>query len=778
MIPPNVYSTPDGGAVVDLNPKPPALNVENLPPNVNLATVLDEHVLDQIGGYLLNAIQDDDESRREWVNKLSEGIDLLGINENTTTSKIFDEASGIFSPTLLTQIILFTSIAPSELLPPEGPAGFKLSDPTNENDLKAAQRIQRYFNIFLTEIAEEYYPECENSYFWLAFYGSVFKKTFFDPILKRPTSQFIFPQDFIVNNGITSLQSASRMTQKLKLTEKQLRMRELTGVYRYVDIPLATYASSTDNGERINQKIAKTEGRSTEESIYNAFYNLYECHCDIEIPGQTEILQNGQKVSVPKPYVVTLCQTTGKILSMYQNWTPRDKEFKRIETFTHLQFCPGIGLYGLGLLHMAGGLAQASTDLTRLLINSTMLANAPCGLRAKGMHFTDSTFRIAPFEFPEIDTLSMPIRDVVMPLPFKDASPVTLELKNQIEKAIETFSGVANQQFPDYNPNAPVGTTLALMEEKGKLQSSIMRRLHRSMGQEFKIFYNLFAEHYATSLYPFPVGEDSSQIRMGEDFSRNIKIIPVSDPSVSSLAQNMVRNEAVLKIGQQFPHLHNMHEILKRIYEGMKIPEIQKILPDPPKPQPLPALDPVSENMHVMNGKPIQAYIWQDHQAHKIVHESIKAQLGNDPQKAHQLGALLAHIAEHDAFHYQIQIQQQMHQQLPPEIEKLPPQQQNQIAMMEAHAVQQMQQQQQKNAQPQITPEMLMLKDLEIKQQTLEQKMEQMKINYEIDMRKLEFEKEKLLRNNDIKISELEIKTDNEASKLQTERYKARLDNL
>jgi hypothetical protein len=768
----DIFSTPQGGVIVDLAPN----NRRNMQPVSHYANLadgfLDDYTLRKISRTLKDGIQADQDSRAPWLQMYTKGIKLLGLNvfREKDQKGYLQNQNEVISPVLLTQATGFVAAARAELLPPEGPVKVRTPDAIDPASDDAAYRVQQFCNILLTAIDKEFYPDCETAFFICALAGSVFKKTFWDPILKRPSSKYVPPEDFIINYGVTSLASAIRMTHVIKYTKQELIERQRAGFYKKLKIADTESGDDDAATQDLTETLDDIKGEIDPHSPQTVFYKVWECHCNLIIDEDNEA-KDGQ-LRQPKPYIVTLSAVDGAILSIYRNWEENDQTYKRIECFTQYIYTPGLGFYGTGLIQLAGGLAQNATELTRLLVDSGKIATAPGGVRSASMKISDNDLDIGPCEWGAIDTGGMPIHDVIMPFPYKEPSQILLTLKEQMEKGIETFSGVVNQNFKEMHADAPLLTAFAFLDQHTKIPSSVMSRLHQAMGDELTLIYNLIARHYSTIKYPFNVGQNSTEIIMGEDFAQNFTIIPVSDPNLNSLAHRMMRNEAILKMAQQAPHLHNLHAIYKRIYNDLKVPNISEILPDPKEASPPPSLDPGTENMRILKSEPVMAYIAQDHQAHMIVHQSIMAQLSSDPKRAQDLAMLNAHIKEHEAFQYQIQLQQQMHQMLPPNIEKLPPQQQNQIAMMEAQAAQKMQQQQQQHQQPQVTPEMIMLKDLEIKQQALEQKMEQMNLKHQVDMQKLLLEKEKMLRTNDIKISELEIKTANEDHRLATERYK------
>lgn len=662
----------------------------------------------------------------------------------------------------------FVANARAELLPPEGPVHINIENYEDLDVENRAQRVEKFLNTFFTEIAEEFYPDCENAFFWCALYGSVFKKTYFDPILKRPTSPFIKPEDFVVNYGITSLSSATRMTHVLRLTKKELKLRQLKGMYR--NIPLAPQDDLQGSENSIRETLNQIEGYSPTTFEYNEEYVLYECHCDLVIDGENNVDENGERSDIPVPYIVTIDSESRKVLSIYRNWDEKDHDYQRIDCFSHYQFLPGLGVYGYGFTHMAGGCAKAATILTRQLIDAGMLSNFPGGLRVKGMHFEDNNIRVGPTEFIEIETGGLPIDQAIMMMPYKEPSPTLMALKDKMEENISRFSGIANQQLADFNTNAPVGTVLALLEQSHRLQSSVMRRLHAAMTHEFRLFYGLFDKYLKHAPYPFTTGPNGNMI-MGNDFRNDLKIVPVSDPNVSSSTQRLVRNEALLRFAQQNPELHNIRAVYERIYKEMKIPNIDKILPPPQDAPPIIPLDPVTENSNLMVNKPVVAGIWQDHEAHIIVH----SQLLNDPSQAQIAPLVNAHIQEHQAMAYQLRLQQMMQIQLPPDPSQLSPEEQNQVALLASQAVQQSNQESQQAAPSPIDPSLVMLEDIKVKHEGVQQRAQADLDRTQVALQKIEFEREKFQLEYEAKLKEIELKNENEKLKMELDKYKAEL---
>lgn len=706
--------------------------------NLADSDLLSDSVLQKLGSFIVDAVQDDIASRSEWESSLKNGVKLLG-NKIEPKEWPFKNASGVWDTIMMQAVLSFQATAYPELLPADGPVKSDIMGDETPETLEIAQRQEEWGNYFLTQIATEYYPEFDQMLFYIPLFGCAFKKVFQDPVKNRPVLPFIKPQEFVVNYGTTSLESCSRMTQIIKLTEKEIRDYQNSGFYRNTSLQAQ---DEGDSPSTLQNSIDSMDGIKPGSEEYNKEYTLYECHIDIDLNDFLGLGDNQIefKDKTFLPYIVTVDVESCKILSIYKNWDEHEEDLVKLQYFVDYQFIRGLGFYGYGYSHILGNQAHTATAILRQLIDAGMLANFPGGLRVKGMQLENDTLRIGPGQFPEIETGGLPIQQSIMNLPYKEPSNTLFTLLEKVEQNASQLAGAANLQTADFNINAPVGTTLALLEQTQKLQSTIMRRLHQSMRQEFRLLYNLFKKNLTEEKFEFN-GKGAKNFISRKDFIDNIQIIPVSDPNSQSSTHRLIKYESILKLAAQFPQIHDMRQIYEMIYRELKIGNIDKILPQQKE---IPPLDPITENMYLMTNKPVQAFIWQDQDAYIAVNSLL---LNNpNPQI---VATTQAHIQQREAFRFMLSMQQMMGMQLPPQPEQLPPEAQNEIAMAAAQAVQQMQQQQQQQNPAPLDPALVMLEDVKVKAMGIERKAEsedlRTEARFEIDQQKVDLDREKML---------------------------------
>jgi len=722
--------------------------------NENLAAVLPKSTLDRISSELMEAIEEDLNSRKEWEDGLSQAIEQLGLKVDNEISFPFDNACGAYSPIMMQVINDFIATAIAELLPLEGPAKeYVVGEATDEIE-DQADRIETFFNLFLTEICEEYYPDMKKMLIWVVLAGMCVRKTYFDHNLGRPTSAFIFPQDFIVNYNTTNLKTCWRMTEVQNINKMDVAKREQNGTFIRVEL------APDDGGDEslLKKTLDQVEGLENASTDNKIDCTFYETHTYLDIEELQEHIMNGEEnesiedeSSKYRPYRITINKKSKKVVALYRNWEENDPEFKRIDFYTDFGYVEGLGFYKFGAAHLIGGIAKASTALLRQTIDGQTLSNFPGGMRVKGMRQEDNNISMGPCEFIEIDTGGLPIRDAIMMTPYKEPSPYINGLRNELETSGARIMGSANGQMPDFNPNAPVGTTLALLEHMGLIQSTVMRGLRDSMAREFKKMYKIFSKVLPEQPYYFDRSGGQSYISRA-DFIDQISIIPIADPHVTTKMQRMMRAQGVIDLAKQFPGLYNEYVANKMYLKIQKFTdsEIDDLLPNKEDIMPL---DPVTENGNLMTGKAVRAGVEQDHAAHLIVHEFMM----QDPQMPPQVGgAIMAHIAEHKALQFQIQIQQMTGMQIPPNPEEIPPEMQNQIAMMAAQALMQQQQQSQEQAPPPpLDPAVVMLEKVKVDDKAVDQREEASKreaqtkafeaqLDYEAKMKALELKAEEM----------------------------------
>jgi hypothetical protein len=662
-----VMEMDDGGVEINFDPE---VDVEEEPEfDSNLAEFMEDMDLNGLAEMLLGGVEEDKQSRGDWETTMAEGIKLLGlkIEERTTP---FAGACGVYDPLMAEAVIRWQAVAVGELLPAAGPVKTQVTGVPNEQLEAQASRVQAFMNLYLTEMAPEYYEEFDQMLFWLPLVGSTFKKVYQDRLLGRPVSRFVTPDNFIVAYGTSDLATSPRFCHITPMTKRNFRLAQLSGVYRDIDIG----DPETDAGSQspIQSQVDGVQGvepgaDGTEE------YRIYEVYADLDLKG----FENED--GIPLPYIVSIDGNSRKVLSVYRNYAENDVTYQRVEHFVHYKFIPGLGFYGLGYAHILGNAAKTATSVRRQLIDAGTLNNFPGGLRVKGMRIEDNNIGIGPTEFREIDTGGLPIQNAIMAMPYKEPSAVSLNLLKETYEGARNLANTAEIAVGEGRQDAPVGTTVALMEAATRLQSATLKRSHKALSRELKLIANLFGKYLPDSPYPFPVRGGMSAI-MKQDFTDNVDVIPVSDPNISSSAQRMMRAEALLRFATQQPDKHNIREAFHQMYVEMGIaPEKIDLLLPPDKKQAVP-LDPLSENQNAIMGLPLKAAAYQDHDAHIASHAPI----------AQENPALQAHINEHLALKMRVQVEQMIGQPLPPPGQPLPPQIENQIAVMVAQAMQQL----------------------------------------------------------------------------------------
>jgi hypothetical protein len=700
----------DGGVEIDFEPAED--DDEEILHDSNLALHMDDMDLNGLGEMLLSGVEEDKQSRAEWETTMSEGIKLMGLKiEDRSTP--FKGACGVYDPLLAEAVVRWQAVACGELLPAAGPVKTQIIGVSNEQLEAQASRVKDFMNLYLTELAPEFYEEFDQMLFWLPLVGSTFKKVYQDRLLGRPVSRFVLPDNFIAAYGTTDLETSPRYCHITPMTRRNFRLAQLAGVYRETKIgdPQPDDTDQTPIRAQVDGVQGVEPGaEGTEE------YRIYEVYADLDLEG----FENED--GIPLPYIVTIEEGSRKVLSIYRNYDENDPTFQRQSSFVHYKLMPGVGFYGLGYAHLLGNSAKTATSIRRQLIDAATLNNFPGGLRVKGMRLDDNNIGIGPTEFREIDTGGMPIQNAIMTMPYKEPSQVSLALLKETYESARNLANTAEIAVGEGRQDAPVGTTVALMEAATRLQSATLKRSHRSFDRELKMIANLFGKYLPDEPYPFPVRGGMSAI-MREDFSNNIDVIPVSDPNISSSAQRMMRAEALLRFATQQPDQHNLREAYRQMYVEMGIAE-EKIelllLPEQAKPRPL---DPLSENQNALTGKPLVAGAYQDHDAHIAAHAPI----------AEENPALQAHINEHLALKMRVQVEQIIGQPLPPPGQPLPPEIENQLAAMVAQAMQQLAPSY--KAQPPGPDPMLQVEQMKVQQRDADSK-----LDAQVDMAKAQLE--------------------------------------
>jgi len=617
-----------------------------VPFNANLAEVIDDADLGRIYSDLMGSIDDDKSSRKEWVDQYTEGLKFLGMKFEDRTEP-FDGASGVIHPLLAESVTQFQAQAYKEMLPAGGPVkttvvGFA----TPQTDLQAA-RVQEFMNYLITQEMKEYDPETDQLLFYLPLSGSAFRKVHFDQSLGRPVSRFIPSEKLIVPYGTTSLDNAVRITHVIDMSMNEVRKLQQTGFYRKTKLSSGSDDASYSSDD-IEEEIDELQGVKSSGSSSDYEAELLEVHVELDIPGFEDKDAQGKDTGIKLPYIVTLLPKQNTILSIRRNYVETDNMRRRIDYFVHYKFLPGVGFYGFGLTHMIGGLSQASTSILRQLIDAGTLANLPAGFKARGIRIRDNDVPLQPGEFRDMDAPGGSLRDALMPLPFKEPSGTLLQLLGMLVDAGRRFASVGDMQIGDGNQEAPVGTTIALLERGTKVMSAIHKRMHYSQRVEFNLLARVIKES-PIKAYPYQIASGQQQL-MAQDFDDRIDIIPVSDPNIFSMSQRVMLAQEMMQMVQSNPQIHGpqgIYEAYRRMYEAMGVQQVEQLLPPPPQPQPA---SPAIENSMFLQGQPAQAFPQQDHDAHIDSHIALfkSPLIQNVPPGQQQLaGMIQSHIYQH-----------------------------------------------------------------------------------------------------------------------------------
>ncbi len=682
--------TEDGGALVILGPE---LSEQIAPGfHANLAEHIDESVLGSIGRELIDDFENDSRSREDWEQTYKKGLDLLGLKiEDRSTP--WPGACGVFHPILSEAAVRFQSQAIMETFPAAGPVKTKIIGRVTPERERQAQRVKNDLNYILTEKMSEYRGEHERMLFALPLAGAAFKKVYYDPTLGRPASIYIPAEDFVAPYGASDLQTANRYTHIMRKHPNEIRKLQVIGFYR--DVDLTTPVPDRNEIQRTKDKLSGEEQIEEDDR-----HVLLEVHVDLDLEGFEDIGRDGEPTGIALPYVVTVERSTGTVLSIYRNWRQDDPLKLKRQHFVQYGYIPGFGFYPFGLIHLVGGIAKSATSILRQLVDAGTLANLPAGLKARGLRIKGDSSPLMPGEFRDVDVPSGAIKDAITFLPYKEPSQVLAQLLGNLVEEGRRFASIADLQIGDANQNAPVGTTLALMERAMKVMSAVQARLHASMKQELDLLVDIIETHMK--------GDYEYETDMGatrtEDYDGKIDVIPVTDPNAASLSQRVVQYQAALQLAQQAPQMYDLPELHRQMLGVLGIQDPMKIIPDQNDKKPM---DPVSENMAILSGKPVKAFLYQDHEAHIKVHMAamqdpkILAMVGQSPQASMIQAAATAHIAEHLGFQYRRQIEEQLGVELPPPDSPLPEDVEVSLSKLVADAAQKLLQKDQAEAQQQ-----------------------------------------------------------------------------
>ena len=702
-------ATDDGGMIIDFEPDKQNIMAEDF--DSNLADYMDESTLNELGGDLISQYQADKDSRSEWEESYVKGLDQLGlkIEERTTP---WAGACGVFHPMLSEAVIRFQSQSIAEMFPAQGPVRTKIVGKLTEDKTKQAGRVQDYLNYLLTHEMSEYRTETEKMLFSLPLAGSAFRKVYYDPNLERPASIFVPAEDVVVNYGASDLETCQRATHVMHKSSNEVRKMQVAGFYRDIDIP-----EPADNQSDIRKKYDEMTGESRTYN-YDDRHTILEMQVDLDLEGY-EDMAGGKQTGIALPYVVSIDYPSGQVLSIRRNYFQDDPKKLRRMHFVHYQYLPGLGFYGFGLIHMVGGLAKSATSILRQLVDAGTLSNLPGGLKARGLRIKGDDTPIMPGEFRDVDVPGGAIRDNITFLPYKEPSGTLYQLLQNIVEEGRRFASMNDMKVSDMNNQAPVGTTLALLERNMKVMSAVQARLHASMRKEFEILVGIVRD-FTQPAYPYEMDDD--EFIKVEDFDNRVDVLPVSDPNASTMAQRIMQYQAAMQIATSAPQIYNMPELHRQMLETLGIRNVEDIIPDTDDIKPV---DPVTAVQNLINGKPVKAFSFQDHEAHieTIVaaqqNADILEQLEESPNQNAILANASAYVNEHLTMMFRKQVEEEMGIPLPPEGEPIPPEVEKRISDLVAEAAQRVAitsqaKQQQARIQEQQQDPLLQMKDREI----------------------------------------------------------------
>ena len=603
-----IEATDDGGAVVDMDP---SLNKASDEEDFfrNLAEEMDDSELGGISSSLIGDFESNKASRKDWEEAYANGLELLGFNYEERTQP-FRGATGVTHPLLAEAATQFQAQAFNELLPPMGPVRTTiLGSPTREKE-EQAKRVREFMNYYITTVMEEYTPEFDQMLFYLPLAGSTFKKVYYDENMDRAVSKFVPAEHLVVPYEANDLETCPNITQVVRMSLNDLRKRQIAGFYR--DIPVIPAQTGTSS---VTDEINYIDGVQPSNIDYDC--TVLECHVDLDLKGYEETDKDGEPTGIKVPYIVSISEDNGQVLSIRRNYGKDDPKKGKIQYFVHYKFLPGFGFYGLGLIHTIGGLSRTATAALRQLIDAGTLSNLPAGFKARGLRIRDDDDPLQPGEFRDVDAPGGAIRDSLMPLPFKGPDPTLFQLLGFVVQAGQRFATITDLKVGDGNQQAAVGTTVAMLEQGTRVMSAVHKRLHYAMKQEFQLLAKVMSD-YLPEEYPYTI-ENAEQSIKARDFDQRVDIIPVSNPNIFSQAQRIALAQTQMQLAAQAPELHNMYEAFRRMYEALGVRDIDRILKAPSSADPIPK-DPALENMDVLEGTELKAFEGQDHDAHIIAH--------------------------------------------------------------------------------------------------------------------------------------------------------------
>ena len=749
------------GIEIDLMPEED--NEESF--DANLAEYMEDSALQSIASDLIDLVDSDVNSRKDWVDAFVKGLEVLGMKYEERTEP-WSGACGVYSTLLTEAAIRFQSEMITETFPAQGPVKTQIIGAIDKMKEEAASRVRDDMNFKLTEEMIEYRAEHERMLYSLGLSGAAFKKVYYDPAIGRQVAIFLPAEDMVMPYGASNIYNAERVTHVMRKTKNEAKKLQVAGFYRDVDLgdPVHVF---TD----VEKKKAEEQGYSLTDDDR---YQFLEVHADYDLPGFED--EDG----IALPYVITIERGTQEVLAIRRNWEEGDEHKLKRQHFVQYTYIPGFGAYGLGLIHLIGGYARAGTSLIRQLVDAGSLSNLPGGLKSRGLRIKGDDTPIAPGEFRDVDVPSGTVRDNIMPLPYKEPSQTLLLLLNQITEEGRRLGAISDVNISDMSANAPVGTTLALLERTLKTMSAVQARVHASLRMEFKLLKAIIRDFTPTSYAYTPDGGDRKVKQADYDI---VEVIPVSDPNAATMAQRIMQYQAAIQLAQGAPQIYNLPKLHRQMLEVLGIKNAGDLIPgeDDQKPR-----DPISENMSFLTGKPTKAFIFQDQDAHIATHMAmiqdpmIMQVMGQNPMAQQMQGAIMAHIAEHLAFSYRSKVEEQLGVPLPPPDAELPPEIEAQLSQVIAQAAQQLkginqQQAQQAQAQQQAQDPSLQLQQqaLQVQAQDVQRKAQDDERNFQIAQQKLQLEQQKMQMDAQKEAARMQIQERQNTARLASQNQQA-----
>jgi hypothetical protein len=766
---PEKVSIEMGGLEIEIEP---GENADDF--NANLAEEMDEDELVGLATDLLGDFDEDLSSRKDWMQTYVDGLDLLGLKLDDRTEP-WPGACGVYHPLLAEAVVKFQAETIMETFPAQGPVKTQIIGKDTPEKMEAAARVKEDMNYQLTEVMVEYRPEHERMLWGLALAGNAFKKVYYDPSLERQVAIYVPAEDVVVPYGASNLETAERVTHVMRKTPNELRKLQVAGFYRDIDL-----GDPHDTLDEVEKKIAEKMGfRATSDNRFK----ILEVQVDLDLQGYEDKDKDGNETGIALPYIVTIEKQNQTVLAIRRNWHPDDPTKQKRVHFVHYPYVPGFGFYALGLIHLIGAFAKSGTSIIRQLVDAGTLSNLPGGFKTKGLRVKGDDTPIAPAEFRDVDVASGTIKDNIMTLPYKEPSQVLYSLLGTIVEEGRRFASAADLKVSDMSAQSPVGTTLAILERTLKVMSAVQARIHYAMKQEFKLLKNIIRD-YTDDEYSYE--PDTAHPRAKQSDYDMVEVIPVSDPNAATMSQKVVQYQAVLQLAQGAPQLYDLPMLHRQMLEVLGIKNASKLvpLPDDEKPK-----DPVSENMNVIKGKPVKAFIYQDHDAHITTHmaflqDPMTAQMiGQNPMAQQMMAALQAHIAEHYGFKYRQMIEQKLGAPLPKPDEEMPEDYETALSRLVAQAAQQVttqnqaqaaQQQAQQQAQDPIIQ--MQMQELQLKAQEQQRKAQKDATDAQLRQAQLLIETERIASQERQAQASIMTKAVAEDEKLKMDQAKAIID--